>query len=105
MGNEFTKVANVSDVPEGTVKVFEINGDQIAVCNAEGKIYAIADYCSHDNGPLDQGTLEDCQIECPRHGARFDVRTGQALCLPAVLPIPTYKVEQRGQEIWVGPKQ
>lgn len=105
MGNEFTKLANVSDVPAGTVKVFEVNGEQIAVCNDGGTIYAIADLCSHDNGPLDQGTLEGGQIECPRHGARFDIKTGQALCLPAVLPIPTYKVEQRGDEIWVGPKQ
>ncbi len=105
MGNEFIRIANLSDVPEGTVKVFEVNGEQLAVCNAGGTVYAIADLCSHDNGPLDQGTLENGQIECPRHGARFDIKTGQALCLPAVLPIPTYKVEQRGQEIWVGPKQ
>lgn len=105
MVSEFTKVANISDVPEGTVKVFEVGAEQIAVCNAGGTIYAVADLCSHDNGPLDQGTLEGCEIECPRHGARFDIKTGQALCLPAVMPIPTYKVETRGQEIWVGPKQ
>jgi len=105
MANEFTKIANLSDVPKGTVKVFELHGEQIAVCNADGTIYAVADLCSHDNGPLDQGTLEGCQIECPRHGARFDIKTGEALCLPAVMPIPTYKVEQRGQEIWVGPKK
>jgi 3-phenylpropionate/trans-cinnamate dioxygenase ferredoxin subunit len=75
----------------------------IALCNVEGSIYAIDDVCTHDGGPLDQGVLDDAQIECPRHGARFDVRTGKPLTLPAVVPIHVYKVDVRDDCIYVDP--
>ncbi len=97
----FTKVAKVSDVPQGTAKVFVVDGVEIALCNADGKIYAVADICTHDNGPLGEGELVGCEIECPRHGARFDLTTGQALCLPAIVPIATYKVEVKGEDVFV----
>ncbi|MEO6912826.1 MAG: Rieske 2Fe-2S domain-containing protein, partial [Candidatus Baltobacteraceae bacterium] len=57
--------------------------------------------CTHDGGELDQGDLEDCRIRCPRHGALFDVRTGEALTLPAILPVPTYPVRIEGEDIYV----
>ena len=62
----------------------------IAVFNIDGELYAIADVCTHDGGSLDQGELDGKEIECPRHGARFDVTTGKVLCLPAVRPLKTY---------------
>ena len=99
--DDFVKVASVSDVPEGTVKVVQSGIHKVALCNSGGEFYAVADLCSHDNGPLGEGELLDGEIECPRHGARFDIRTGKALCLPAVLPIPTYAVQVRGSEIWL----
>lgn len=101
MSDEFVKVAQKADIPTGTARVFKAFEKEIAVCNVEGEFYCIADICTHDGGPLGEGELEDNQIECPRHGARFDVKTGKALCLPAVLPVPTYKIEVRGEEIWV----
>ncbi len=97
----FIKVAQINDVQEGTAKVFNVGEVRIALCHVEDKFYAIADICTHDGGPLGEGELVDCQIECPRHGARFDVRTGKALCLPAVLGVPTYAVEVRADEIFV----
>jgi 3-phenylpropionate/trans-cinnamate dioxygenase ferredoxin subunit len=97
----FTRVAQITDVKEGTAKVFTVGEVRIALCNVEEKFYAIADICTHDGGPLGEGELDDCQIECPRHGARFDVRTGKALCLPAVINVPTYPVEVRDSEIFV----
>jgi 3-phenylpropionate/trans-cinnamate dioxygenase ferredoxin subunit len=97
----FIKVAQITDVKEGTAKVFTVGEVRIALCNVEEKFYAIADICTHDGGPLGEGELDDCQIECPRHGARFDVRTGKALCLPAVINVPTYPVEVRDSEIFV----
>ena len=69
------------------------------LCNVGGTFYAIEDVCSHDGGELDQGELEDCRIACPRHGAYFDVTTGAALTLPAVLPIRTFEVEVRGEDV------
>ena len=84
--------AKVEDVPVGTVRSVDVNGKQIALCNYSGTIYAIDDVCTHDGGALDQGELIEFEIECPRHGARFDVRTGQVKCLPAVMPVKTYAV-------------
>jgi len=105
MTEHFQKIADRKDVPEGQSKVFEISGDKVALCNVDGKYYAVADLCSHDDGPLGEGELVGDQIECPRHGARFDLNTGAAMCLPAVMPIPTYAVEVRDQEIWIGARK
>lgn len=102
MSVTFQKVAAIAEIPQGQSRVFEVDGKSVSICNVEGEIFAIADLCSHDDGPLGEGELTDHQIECPRHGARFDLKTGKALCLPAVLPIPVYKVEMRGEEIWIG---
>lgn len=94
-------MAEVGEIPPGLVKVAEIGDYRIAVCNVKGEFYAIDDVCTHDGGPLDQGELLDHLIECPRHGARFDVRTGRPVTLPAVIPVNTYKVIVEGQEVYV----
>jgi len=85
-------VARVEDVPVGSVRVVEADGRRIALCNYDGTFYAMDDECTHDRGPLDQGELVGHEIECPRHGARFDVTTGRATRLPAVRPVRVYKV-------------
>ena len=86
------QVAASDDVPDGRVHVVEIDGQAIALCNVAGTIYAIDDVCTHDRGPLDQGELIGHEIECPRHGARFDVTSGVATRLPAIRPVRTYPV-------------
>ena len=63
--------------------------------------YAIEDVCTHDEGPLAEGQLTGCVIECPRHGATFDVKTGKALSAPAHIDIPTYNVRVVGKEIQI----
>jgi 3-phenylpropionate/trans-cinnamate dioxygenase ferredoxin subunit len=98
---EFVKVATCSDLPPGAKRLAEIDGRAIAVFNVDGSFYAIDDVCTHDGGPLAEGDLEGCEIRCPRHGARFDVRTGKALCLPAVEPVATHVVEIRGDDVYV----
>jgi 3-phenylpropionate/trans-cinnamate dioxygenase ferredoxin subunit len=98
---DFVKVASTADIPPGQVRVFDVNGNQVAVCNVDGAFYAIDDVCTHDGGPLDQGQLEGNLIECPRHGARFDVTTGRVVALPAVVPVRTYPVQVEGDEIRV----
>ena len=95
----FTKIGKVGDVPAGTAKVYEVADRAIAVCNVDGELYAIDDVCTHDEGSLDQGELEGHEIECPRHGARFDVRSGEVTALPAVLPIDTFNVRVQGEDI------
>jgi 3-phenylpropionate/trans-cinnamate dioxygenase ferredoxin component len=101
MTEEFVKVAAKTDVPDGGVKIVAVGAHQVALCRVDNSFFALADLCSHDNGPLGEGELVDHQIECPRHGARFDLLSGKPTCLPAVKAIPTYKVETRGEEIWV----
>ncbi len=98
---EFVKVATTGDIAPGKVNVYEVAGKQIAVCNVDGTFYAIDDVCTHDGGSLDQGELEDDRIECPRHGARFDVKTGRALTLPAVMPVQSYPIQVNGDAIEV----
>jgi 3-phenylpropionate/trans-cinnamate dioxygenase ferredoxin subunit len=92
MPAQVLEVAHLDEIPEGKVKVVVVDGRQIALCNYAGRIFAIDDVCTHDRGPLDQGELIGKEIECPRHGARFDVTTGQATRLPAIRPVRTYPV-------------
>jgi len=83
-------VARADEMATGTAKVVEAGGKRIALCNTGDGYHAIDDICTHDGGPLDQGTLLGNRIECPRHGAQFDVTTGKAMTLPAIRPVKTY---------------
>lgn len=94
-------VAKAEDVAVGAAMVVDAGGKRLALCNTGDGIFAIDDVCTHDGGPLDQGTLNGNEIECPRHGARFDVTTGRALCLPAVRPVRTYPVRIEGGDVEV----
>jgi 3-phenylpropionate/trans-cinnamate dioxygenase ferredoxin subunit len=94
-------VAKVSDVPPGAAKKVEVDGVEVLLCNVDGKLYAVEDVCTHDGGPLDQGELQGRRIMCPRHGALFDVTTGAALTLPAVVPLQTYDARVEGDDVFV----
>ncbi len=98
---EYVTVGKTSDVAPGAVRVFVVDGQDVAVANVDGQLYAFADACTHDGGPLAEGELDGCAIECPRHGARFDIATGQVLSMPAVVPIPVYDLKTDGDEIKV----
>lgn len=100
--SEFVKVAALADLPAGSSKLVEINRVRIALFNLDGEIHAIEDVCTHDGGPLVEGTIVNgCQVQCPRHGARFDIRTGAALSFPAFEPTNTYAVQVKDGAIWV----
>lgn len=88
----FSAVAKEEDLIDGERLFVYIEGIPIVVINLEGKIYAIGDICSHDEGPLGDGDIEGLKIICPRHGAQFDLETGKVLSLPAVEDIPVYPV-------------
>ncbi|MBI3324925.1 MAG: non-heme iron oxygenase ferredoxin subunit [Candidatus Omnitrophica bacterium] len=98
---EFVTVARATDLPEGAIMYVEAGGVPIALCRVEGQIYAVGNLCTHDNGPLSGGSLDGHAIECPRHGARFDVRDGRVKALPAAVSIPTYEVKVEGDEVKV----
>lgn len=87
-------VCPLSELPPGAMRLVEIQDLEIGVFNCDGTVYAIEDRCSHDDGPLVEGVLDQasCTIECPRHGARFDLKTGKPQTLPAYLPVDTFPV-------------
>ena len=97
----WVRVARTAEVPAGQAKVVQAQGQRLALSNVEGSYYAIEDLCTHDGGPLGEGMLIGPLLECPRHGARFDVKTGRPVTLPAVIPVKTFPVKITGDEVWV----
>jgi len=101
MADPCVRVARQDEIALGEFKSVQVNGKQLLICHTEGGFYAIDDTCTHDDGPLGDGWLEGTAIECPRHGARFDVTTGKVLCLPAAVPINAYRVMVEGGDVKV----
>lgn len=97
----FVKLGRADEIAPGEKKVYEADGVLVVVINLDGEYYCVEDVCTHDGGPLGEGKLDDGQIICPRHGARFDVRTGDALTLPAFEPVPTYEVKVENGDLLV----
>jgi len=90
--SEWVCVANVGELAPGQFRKVDADGAQIVVFNLSGEYYAIEDVCTHDGGQLTGGTVEGDQVVCPRHGARFCIRTGEALTAPAYEPVATFPV-------------
>ena len=88
----WVRVGRADEIGPGQKKIFEVGGIMVVVVNLAGEYFCVEDVCTHDGGPLGEGDLDDGQLVCPRHGARFDVRTGDALTLPAFEPVATYQV-------------
>lgn len=98
---DFRTVATVDQVPAGTMKVIDVEGRRIALSHVDGAFYAMDDLCSHADASLGDGSLHGDEVECPRHGGRFNVRTGAAVRLPAVTPVVCHTVRVDGQNIQV----
>lgn len=101
MASQLYEVAKTGDIPPGYIVSVEVEGEGIVICNVDGEFFAIADECTHAGGQLVEGELEGDIIECPRHGAQFNVRTGAVVEPPAKEPVDTYRVEVRGDTILV----
>ncbi|MCC6458353.1 MAG: non-heme iron oxygenase ferredoxin subunit [Caldilineaceae bacterium] len=99
---ELVKVATVDEIPINGSKLVEIDDVRLAIFNINDGYYAIEDVCTHDGGPLVEGeVVNGHEVECPRHGARFDIRTGAALRMPAFEPTPVYDVYIQGEDLLV----
>jgi len=97
--SEFVKVATRNEIPPGGRKSLVFDGRAVLLLRIGDDFYAVEDVCSHDGQALTDGTLEGFAIECPRHGAQFDVRNGSALCMPAVEPIAAFDVRLQGDDV------
>ena len=89
---EFVEIAPASELPGGERLFVEVGGKSLVIFNIAGQYFSIADICSHDDGPVGEGDIENFNITCPRHGGEFDIRTGKAVQLPVVEDIPAYPV-------------
>jgi nitrite reductase/ring-hydroxylating ferredoxin subunit len=97
----FVKVAETKDIQPSNLKAVDVAGERVCIVNVEGKYYALGNVCTHVGGPLDEGTLEGYEVECPWHGSKFDVRTGEPTKPPARGPVPTYEVKIQDNNILV----
>lgn len=103
---EFLEIAPASELPAGERLFVEIEGKPVVIFNLAGQYFAIADVCSHDDGPVGEGDLDGYTITCPRHGAEFDLRSGKVLSMPAAVDIPAYPVRVVDGMIQIGmPKE
>lgn len=98
---EFTRVASTSEVPDPGKTVVEVDDRVVALFHVGGEWFALDDVCTHDGGELASGDLEDHCIICPRHGAKFDIRTGAALTMPATRPTDSFEVKVEGDDVFV----
>jgi 3-phenylpropionate/trans-cinnamate dioxygenase ferredoxin subunit len=94
-------VCGADEIAPGQAREFTVGDWRVLVCNVGGELFAVEDVCSHDRGPLGEGRLRGPIIECPRHGARFDVRDGSVKAPPAVRPVPCLPVEVAGGRVVV----
>ena len=97
---DWVRVCAVSELLPGEFKIVFDGDAAIAVFNIDGELYALEDVCTHDGGELAGGPIEGLTIECLRHGAKFDLRTGEALCAPAYAPTAKFPVKVEDGSVW-----
>ena len=95
------KAATIAEIPVTGMKKVKLNGHSILVVRCDDGYYAVDDTCTHEESSLSEGELLNCELECALHGARFDVKTGEVLALPAVVPLQTYRTTVENDEIFV----
>ena len=95
------KIDSTKSLPVGTMKSYTIGEHRVLIAHTENGFFGVADECSHDLAPFADGTLHRSEIECPRHGARFELATGDVTAPPAVAPIDTYDLVVDGQDLYI----
>jgi nitrite reductase/ring-hydroxylating ferredoxin subunit len=101
LSEDFVKVAQTKDIQPSTMKAVDLASERVCIVNVEGNYYAIGNVCTHVGGPLNEGTVEGHEVECPWHGSKFDVRTGEVTKPPARQAVPKYEVKIEDTNILV----
>ena len=99
--SEFVRIAGVADIPDPGKQLFEVDERIVVLFHVAGEFYCLDDVCTHDGGPLGEGALDSCAIACPRHGAKFDIRTGKVLTMPATEDTVAHEVKVEGDSVFV----
>ena len=99
--SDFVAVAKIADLEDPGRQLVEVDEQLVVLLKVAGEFFAIDDVCTHDGGPLSDGLLEDHALACPRHGAKFDIRTGAALTMPATKPTRSHEVKVEGDQVFV----
>ena len=102
---EFVRVASVNDLEDEETMQVDVGDEPVLLARLDGEFYAIGEECTHDGGPLSQGWVEDGQVECPLHGAQFDLKSGDFTAPPAADPVKSYPVRVEGDDVLVGPSE
>jgi 3-phenylpropionate/trans-cinnamate dioxygenase ferredoxin subunit len=100
---EYVRVGPAAEIPPGAVRVVAVEGRRIAIFNVDGAFHAVDDSCTHEYAPLSDGARSGEIVTCPKHGSRFNVRTGRVLSLPAVVPVSIYPVKVEDGDVFVLP--
>ena len=97
----FVEVALEEELPVNERLFIDIDGKPVVIINLAGKLFAVGDVCTHDNGPVGDGELDGYELICPRHGARFDIRSGKATKAPAFTDIPSFPVKVEDGKVYI----
>ena len=98
---DFVKLARAADIPDPGQQMLEVDERLVVLMHVGGEFFCLDDVCTHDGGPLSDGALDDHAIACPRHGAKFDIRNGKALTMPATEDTLAHQVQVRDGWVWV----
>ncbi len=98
---DMKRVCKTEEVPSGSMKAFDIGYERVLICHTESGFYAMEDKCSHDSAPISSGHIENGHIVCPRHGAKFEITTGEVKAPPAIVGVDTYELKIENDEIFI----
>ncbi|MDQ3646856.1 MAG: non-heme iron oxygenase ferredoxin subunit [Actinomycetota bacterium] len=104
---DYETVARLDDVPDGGMIQVVVKGQPVGLYRVADRVYALGDFCSHEETFLTDGDFEpdDLEVECPLHGSRFNVETGAVRILPATRPVPAFEVKVEDRQVMVGPQR
>ena len=104
MDENYIRLCRLDELEKGRTRLFSVEGEEMLLTRENDSVYAVQNLCSHDGAPIGEGQVKEGELTCPRHGARFDIKNGRAMSLPAVMSLKSYPVKIVDGEIFVAPR-